>query len=1201
MARAPDQSLFVPVRLNVLLVNRSVRTGQAFQRWQNDYANALEFLSPEPQAFDGNAAHDWHSDPGAEGAYLHWELPWGLRHAAQQDSAGSPDYPLVPNRWLVMRYNGKPGSRTATAWVIDSDFTDPHAGSVSFMKPFAAKPTPTKIGRATPISTWTEQGGELFLTAIGPGDASFAAFQPNVDNVFSFHDPLTGVPPQDTLSYMVAGWYSDPSRDVLTDLATGESLNARLAELGWDVLETGATPSRTICHGLAYGLDWDESGPAPASDRPTKPEQMTLAVGNTSIDAMTAIVANLPPVSGIDVDPEVLEAFQYGLLANYADPAVHGELWRDIHAAWFSKHPGGYTWRIVDANEDAALATGEEPGLDAKELEKEGRWLAALNRAQADLDKASADLIDMQRELYEIWWKDNRLPNLGTLPDGVTKAEFKNALDPADPNGLLTRTYKQLTKVARLRGSVPTGSTQEELANSIAAFARRMALPESRVLKRSGETDFFEPNNPVVVISGLNNAINSASDTNIWCRSIDELVAGFNYKHALIDVASMKGQIPSPDVSALPAGISALIEEFFFLDPTNATMVADIALGNPAEAVAVAAVMAKHQTVDGTLPDLEIMPLKAWTQPWQPRFLMWEVDWYPIAYDGTGGPNWEFDGEDYVWNGLGAETSRRTGLSGRIFLAPNIQFNLKSRISDYLKKHPDPPLKHIEDLLDAVEGWDLLSQSLDGFQQQLCQYQPNSNVAPFGSQVLYPPNVRFTDIVGDAPRYAPDPGVQNKPPLGPWPPSVFEGLRSGQFNFTRVMVVDAFGQTAEIVKTSTQQTFNPVKAPGMIPKHPVLPVAPERFVQLTPRIQQPTRLAADFVSNEDDKKILNLETGVNPVAAWVLPNHLDAGLSVFEANGLPIGEMRLAANALGQHEAIWVGAPNTPFGTLKQVAKHHPHVAAILAQFKQAGGAGEAEFKAFLAAIDESLWTIDPLGARDDQSVSTLIGRPLALLRARLKFELLGNPITDPTWRFTFNKRPADYVNSEFSISLGNASIQRDGLIGYFLHKDYATFYASNPPTSPPAYIQPIGPGTYIQESFADDTQDYVTLLVDPRAEVNIYSGVTATAQLELPQSIVNDALSAMAVTFSISPMLTDSINVESVGATTGEAELKIPMPLAATRAGAWSWLSLEGQHWIEQAVTSASQKPALSSEAPQLRSGMLKFSNGIATDPGAD
>src|SRR4026208_165254 len=111
-----NRPLLVPMALDALVVTREARTSQNFQRWQMTYSSLDSFQSPEPAPFSG--LEEFSTHPEKEGVYLLWTLPAALRHGTQTDpSSGAVTFPLVPNRWLVVRYSGPSDRRVATAWV----------------------------------------------------------------------------------------------------------------------------------------------------------------------------------------------------------------------------------------------------------------------------------------------------------------------------------------------------------------------------------------------------------------------------------------------------------------------------------------------------------------------------------------------------------------------------------------------------------------------------------------------------------------------------------------------------------------------------------------------------------------------------------------------------------------------------------------------------------------------------------------------------------------------------------------------------------------------------------------------------------------------------------------------------------------------------------------------------------------------------
>jgi len=114
--------------------------------------------------------------------------------------------------------------------------------------------------------------------------------------------------------------------------------------------------------------------------------------------------------------------------------------------------------------------------------------------------------------------------------------------------------------------------------------------------------------------------------------------------------------------------------------------------------------------------------------------------------------------------------------------------------------------------------------------------------------------------------------------------------------------------------------------------------------------------------------------------------------------------------------------------------------------------------RSLLEAIDETMWTIDPLGSRADANLSVLIGRPLALVRAQLQFELEGTPVYNQSWPNTLQKKTAGVEALKFSVRLGSLQLYDDGLLGYFTDDTYTTFNSVHMPND-------FQPGSYLRHA----------------------------------------------------------------------------------------------------------------------------------------
>ena len=237
-----DQSpLILPMTVEALVVNDILRTNRnnSFVRNQMAY-NAMQMGANAQPGIDNNdtyfTAHSTvpvppNNVPAGQfynGVYLKWRLPRAFTRGTHDSGQGVTRFPVVPNRWLIVRYSGPLNARQATAWVVESDYLYPgnqnpsamNASQVASIYVQLEQGTQTPIGvpmgRNVQLATtsWSESGHDLRLTAMGPGNPAFAVYQPQCNNVFSFIDCLDGQVPE-TLSYMVCGWYSASGDDPL--------------------------------------------------------------------------------------------------------------------------------------------------------------------------------------------------------------------------------------------------------------------------------------------------------------------------------------------------------------------------------------------------------------------------------------------------------------------------------------------------------------------------------------------------------------------------------------------------------------------------------------------------------------------------------------------------------------------------------------------------------------------------------------------------------------------------------------------------------------------------------------------------------------------------------------------------------------------------------------------------------------------------
>lgn len=1249
--------LLVPITLEVLLANQILRDRDTFRLWRHAYTALQGFGSPEPLAFDCNM------DDDRTGAILHWTLPRSLRSSVEGNSSA---FPLVPNRWLVTRGAGNEDQKVLKSWVIESDCPQGTADGASYYlvarevllnwqkSPIGSRREqwaqyvgplqhieggayPVNLGVATDLADWEEQmlpqkPTNLFLTAVAPGNLEFSAYVPFNEGIFSFFDELKDVAEATTLSYQVTGWYSDPAQDIVATVplpaaaaplaAAGKTPAPRLAAqvlaaLNWTLPQNAPLPeafTSSFYSGTATGLRWNPNEEAIADSKRDQLEHaraspnMTVAIANTSVDAFSTLVGTqLDSSHGYD-DPakvvELLRAFHYDLLPLLNQPNGEVLLNERVRQEWFSSRAGGTQWAIVADKAGAAVGTGtaappETPPLTAAQ----SAWLLQLNQDQQALDEAVATLTSLQWNLNAAWWRKNYL-SAAALPGKTPLAgKLKKGLD-TDYDKSLDAVLEQLKHINNdLLGKVPQsagdGSTsQTSFLEAIDAFAR--AMPEDapkaadpakpvapKKLKAVAQPRFWLPGNPNVLVSHVTPSEIANPDSRVTVRSLPSHPAAANGKNP-------------------PAGVLALQDEFFRLDPTTAATTAT--------------------------PD--------WTHEWNPIYLEWEVMYTAVPVEANGITNWCFDGTDYVLVAAEGRPLTPQPLSGRSLLSPNAQLTFKSRLQKFLTHYGDSEnisgkeLKSLYEEIAAIDDWAFLSQELTGFNELLTQRdtrtfrtpaptdmgQSGDEYLPLAHLIGYPPATGIAQY--NTPTQAQ--GLVNSVPAialgaddaGAFP---FQGIRSGQLYLNHLILYDKFGRQLDLVMPDSAgvldaNVFPLVRDAALLPTYNLSHriAAP---VQLPPRLLQPARLDLLLVDHRNPQQVLGQEPDVNPVCGWLIANHLDQSILVFAPDGSSAGEMSLDLNK----EVQWTPPPHSTLLKVDDIAKQAqaPQLRDFVAAAKKAKT--EAAFQALLQVIDSTLWSTDPLGDRTDANLTVFVGRPLALVAVRVQFSLCGPALTscDGVRNWNAKAMPPAFTKTKFSIRFGNLESREDGVIGYFKAGDYDTFNsvvapstdapAPGTPQPPQCYVREIGPlkqangqGNYIDLAF-DGQAQLITLLVDPRATVHATTGILPVKTLTLPKQFVDKPLACMEINFKMGPLLS-RIKLVAEPKIKPAAELKAAKALSflpiSEKNGTWSWWekvlsptdSSAGSSWCGYELTDATTTAALGSPPATLREGYLQF-----------
>lgn len=219
--------VLVPIQVDALVV----RPNEPAQNWA-DCA-----LKAAPQQTTPVTRYDILPSPFAElktprtsGVYLHWALPDALTHANADGATAT--FPAAPDRWLVLRMSpsarfigagiATPALRAVKGWVL-------RAGDQN--------PVPIDLDSFTEGPP-SQDAINNPLTVLGTGDVAWSAYYDNCVNRLAFYDSLSDVS-EGPVSYLVCGWYSNPSQDPLGDSAVHSltDFNAKMQQYEWQLAQ----------------------------------------------------------------------------------------------------------------------------------------------------------------------------------------------------------------------------------------------------------------------------------------------------------------------------------------------------------------------------------------------------------------------------------------------------------------------------------------------------------------------------------------------------------------------------------------------------------------------------------------------------------------------------------------------------------------------------------------------------------------------------------------------------------------------------------------------------------------------------------------------------------------------------------------------------------------------------------------------------
>jgi hypothetical protein len=464
---------------------------------------------------------------------------------------------------------------------------------------------------------------------------------------------------------------------------------------------------------------------------------------------------------------------------------------------------------------------------------------------------------------------------------------------------------------------------------------------------------------------------------------------------------------------------------------------------------------------------------------------------------------------------------------------------------------------------DDSHDYRVLSQSLTGFNDALLM-RKNTLQLPVDDPLAFPSEHDFARRVAA--------GVQggNRRAAQPW--HDFVPLRAGHLEIAALRLVDTFGRTQDLAFAERQAdgsagiaTTTAMAVNGALDQ-----------VHLKPRLAQPARLNMRWLaarSRAGDESEMNALPVITPVCGYLLHNHVDRDVAVYDADGLPLGAL---TEARGEDGTIlrWMAAPGEPHCAPWNLP--NPHLRDVVQDFLESGGVDKIE------RLEQHLNAIQPSGGDASSSLAFLAGRPLAVVRVSIGLELMGLPAHDQSYRAfarvlnaarehrdTARCREAGIDELRFPVRIGAHDRQNDGLVALWVETPGAN---GHPQLSDARYADE----DPVIEITAGGEPVTLTLLIDPRAPVHATSGIQPVKACSLPPQQYVPALSRLGLWFRAGPVLTPPD--------------RIALDLPEQAGFRWTWVENQGGAYEETGELAPPPRGAEYGAAPRLVEGWLKL-----------
>lgn len=1145
-----------------------------------------------------------------EGVYLHWMLPRPYRAGSMQESDASnvaaPTFVDMPSRWLVIRSLNKDTVQPAsardavpqiTAWMVESDRQwelDELGVDVDLqvdVSPFISGGTNVDleeqaevfIGAKVPLDSWAGEQEDVKrarLSLLNSSNPLFADYQLHNSNVLSIVDTfsygddkkLTAA----TASYYVVGWHSSVDDDLFTTNGL-KSRADRLRDLNMvlkNIVDTdkwcqSRDDTRLLCHGALYHVKWNVY---------SKPQNVladdyakilhkanSIAVGTTSLDALLAYIAAQRSSSDDDRSTKLKELeeiiFAMQTLLHARDDGVDTRLEAaDQVNNWnYSRIDGGCMFHPSSSDDD-------DPNNK-------------LNKLQMQLDLINRTQRQTRWNLFSLWWKciTNSMRDDQQYKDDV-KAQSDN--------------LKKLQTMANM--------LQDNIKDQSVGLD----------VKRSAADHFYEQRDPTLLLGGLPSGWPYDFQNKLEVRLDNQTIS--TASGSLTDEWKnfIKKTLPKVP-STLQKAAKSLILEFVALEQDGDGSSSDSSSSSASSSDSGAEVYPLYHDQGWNPTNDSGTPWRdSWgdTQPWFPLFVEWEVEYTHIPFD-----YWSFEEHSAR---LSQEPIIRGGIkdtvvlydqtlldkrvvSGRTLILPQPVLALQTLVAQIIADTQDSDLERVgisrdqvADLKNNIYQLALISAPLSGFHDHLAtralgyHVKPNNRLSanelePIAQAIRSDALLTADALKSMLTETNPTPyGFLTDFSSSDYCP--FKPLIHGQFKFTKVNIVDKFGQAIHAIDPTPRPRSQEI--PALYPcisdfYEPQANLDDEsnqiantverdedgqcRYVQVPPHINQAIRFNGAFVTLDDSKTFWRPADGANPVWGWVVANRADNGLQFFLEDGSFYCEVRLGGPDGSSKKPMWL-----PLGPPTMSGGSELHN--LLKRFKSA-----EYLRQFAEMVELALENLPAVPNTYANYLNAAIGKPLALVNMAWSLELADPQYANQSSLINSAAKPDVLFDRSWKVKLGDRQRAFDGLVAYFNATDqsnndsdwtlfdfgkFFTYYydkdqsesdseesnhgyvddgvknglfpiqSCNYPEFKPFWIDPL---QYRHDDDPDQLPDYETYfkdrckkfqafaaLVDPFTPIHAFSSFFPVQALRLPSWTWQSAMNKMTTFFQIGPLI---------------------------------------------------------------------------------